>query len=236
MTQCRNVKYDDSTRQGAAPRRPMWPNIIAAVTIAALIGLGTWLATSLVRSSDSVTEEASELTASQHTEYLVRVLRISAAADITPPQLQTIPEAAAGIEPVTCGSRYGDALEQAALQLHGVDYFSTVAGARVVDTQLWRAQQSQAHDSSLALQRLFPPECEPVVPVAFALPDTFRQADGISTRHMLKIADDLVAEWSQLYLLAETADERELALAGLWQIISWEATWQPGRSPFVFVS
>lgn len=235
VTECRDVTYDDSTRQDAVARRPVWTSIIAAMCLAALLGLGTWLATSLVRSSDSVTEDTSELTASQHTEHLVRVLRISAASGITPPQLETIPEAAVGNDVVTCGSRYAEALEQAALQLHGIDYFSTVAGARDIDTQVWRSQQSQAHDSALALQGLFPPECAPVVPVTFAVPESFRHADGMSTRHMLKISDDIVAEWSQLYLLAETAPERELALAGLWQSISWEAAWQPGRSPFAFV-
>ncbi len=204
--------------------------------LVALVGLGTWLATSLVRSSDSVTEESSELTASQHLEHLVRVLRISAASATTPPHLQTIPEAAVSSAPVTCGSRYAQALEHATIQLHGIEYFSTVAGARTVDTQLWRAQQSQAHDSALALTGLFPAQCQPVVPVTFVLSDTLRSADGMSIGHMVKISDELLDEWSQLYLLAETAPERELALAGLWQVISWETTWQPGRSPFTFTS
>ena len=214
----------------------MWPGVITVIVLIALVGLGTWLATSLVRGSDSVTEESSELTASQHIEHLVRVLRISAASATTPPHIQTIPEAVVSSEPVACGSRYAQALEHATIQLHGIDYFSTVAGARAVDTALWRAQQSQAHDSALALTRLFPPECEPVVPVTFVLSDTLRRADGMSIGHMVKVSDNLLDEWSQLYLLAETAPERELALAGLWQVISWEATWQPGKSPFTFTS
>lgn len=214
----------------------MWRSVVAAIAVAALLWLGTWLGTSLFRSSDSVTVETSELSASQHTDHLVRFLRISAAidTDTTPVPLQTIPETVTSVEPVSCGSRYAQALNQAVLQLHGIDYFSTVAGARLVDTQLWRQQQSQAHESALALQRLFPSECSPEVPVTFELPDTYRHADGISVRHMLKVSDAMVAEWSQLYLLAETAQERELALAGLRQVITWEATWKPGRSPFAF--
>jgi hypothetical protein len=204
--------------------------------LAAIVGLGAWLTTSLVRSSDSVTVETSELSASQHTEHLVRVLRISAASGTTPSNIQTIPQAAAGSEPVACGSRYAEALAQAVLQLHGIDYFSTVAGARMVQPDQWRAQQAQADDSADALQQLFPAECTPTIPVTFVLPDTFRAAEGISTRHMLKVSDDLVSEWSQLYLLAETAQERELALAGLWQVLSWEADWHAGRSPFAFTS
>jgi len=137
---------------------------------------------------------------------------------------------------VACGSRYAEALAQAVLQLHGIDYFSTVAGARMVQPDQWRAQQAQADDSADALQQLFPAECTPTIPVTFVLPDTFRAAEGISTRHMLKVSDDLVSEWSQLYLLAETAQERELALAGLWQVLSWEADWHAGRSPFAFTS
>ena len=200
------------------------------------MGLGTWLGTSLFRNSDSVTVETSELSASQHTEHLVRMLRIAAAidTDTTPANLQTIPAAVTGFEPVACGSRYAQALEQAVLQLHGIDYISTIAGARLIDTQLWREQQSQAHESALTLQQLFPSDCVPVVPVTFELPDTYRNADGMSIRQMLKVSDARVDEWSQLYLLAETTQERELALAGLWQIISWESTWQPGRSPFSF--
>lgn len=230
------MSYDDSTRQGAAPHRPLWPGIVTAIVLAALVGLGTWLVTSLVRSGDSVTGESSELTAAQHIEHLVRVLRISATSDTTPSQLQTIPEAAVNSEPVTCDSRYAQALEQATIQLHGIEYFSTVAGARAVDTELWSAQQSEAHDGALALTWLFPPECEPVVPVTFVLSDTLRSADGISIGQMVQVSDEVMDAWSQLYLLAETAPERELALAGLWQVISWETTWQPGNSPFTFTS
>lgn len=214
----------------------MWRSVLAAIAVAALLGLGTWLGTSLFRSSDSVTVETSELSVSQHTDHLVRIMRISAAidTDTTPETIQTIPEAVTHVEPVSCGSRYAQALDHAVLQLQGLDYFSTIAGARLVDTQLWRQQQAQAHDSAFALQRLFPAECSPQVPVTFDMADTYRHADGIGVRHMLKVSDALVDEWSQLYLLAETAQERELARAGLWQVISWEADWNPGRSPFAF--
>ena len=234
VTQYRDVKYDESNRPSPPPRRTIWRSIIAAISLAALVGLGMWLGTSLFRSSDSITVESSELTPSQHTEHLVRVLRISAASDTTPSNIRTIPETISGFEPIACGSRYAQMLDQALVQLHGIDYFSTVAGARAVDTQTWRIQQTQAHDSAVALQSLFPEECAPVVPVAYDLPVTYRNADGIGIQQMLKVSDTLVEEWSQLYLLAETAQERELALAGLWQAVSWEATWQPGRSPFAF--
>lgn len=228
------MKYDDSDRGSATSPRAVWWGLIAAVVIAAVVGLGTWLATSLLRSSDSVTVESSQLSAAQHTEQLVRVLRISAASDITPAQDQSIPEAAADNEQVTCGSRYAAALEQATIRLHGIDYLSTVAGARAIDTPVWRSQQAQAHDSALALHQLFPQACDPIVPVVFDLPDALHQADGISIQHMLKFSDELIDEWSQLYLLAETAQERQLAYAGLWQVVSWESDWQPGRTPFAF--
>lgn len=228
------MNYDDSNRGTLATHPPVWWAFIAAVAMAAVIGLGTWLATSLLRSSDSVTAETSELSAAQHTEQLVRILRISAASDITPVQDQSIPEAVADTEQVTCGSRYAVALDQATIRLHGIDYLSTVAGARPVDTQVWRDQQSQAHDSAFALNRLFPKSCAPVVPVVFDVPATLHQAEGIEIQHMLKFSDDLITEWSQLYLLAENSQERQLAYAGLWQVIGWEATWQPGRSPFTF--
>lgn len=214
----------------------MWRSVLAALAIAALLGLGTWLGTSLFRSDDSVTVESSELTASQHTDHLVRIMRISAAidTDTTPETVQTIPEVVPEVAPVSCGSRYAQALDQAVLQLHGIDYFSTIAGARLVDTQRWRQQQAEAHDSAVALQRLFPTECSPRVPVTFELADPYRHADGIGVRHMLRVSDALVDEWSQLYLLAESAPERELAKAGLWQVITWEADWKPGRSPLAF--
>lgn len=228
------MKYDDSNRGSATPRRSAWWGVLAAVAIAALVGLGTWLATSLMRSSDSVTVETSEFSPAQHTEQLVRVLRISAASDITPAQDQTIPEAVVDNDPVTCGSRYAAALDQATIRLHGIDYLSTVAGARTVDTPVWRTQQAEAHDSALALHRLFPQECEPVVPVVFDVPNSLHQAEGIGIQHMLRFSDELVEEWSELYLLAETAEQRELAYAGLWQVIRWESNWQSGRSPFTF--
>ena len=204
------------------------------VVLAALVGLGTWLTASLLRSSDSVTAETPELSAAQHTEQLVRVLRISAASDRTPSSVQTIPNAALDSEQVTCGSRYATALEQATVRFYGIDYVSTVAGARDTDTSIWTDQQSEAHDGALALHGLFPAECDPLVPVVFDIQDTLQQADGIGVQRMLHFADDLIDEWSQLYLLAETAEQRQLAVAGLWQVIRWEASWQPGRSPFAF--
>ncbi|MDN6637848.1 MAG: hypothetical protein ACTH05_01255 [Yaniella sp.] len=62
-----------------------------------------------------------------------------------------------------------------------------------------------------------------------------RFADAISVRQMLLGSDELVEEWSQLYLLAETEEEREIALSGLWQVVNWEASASPGRSPFSLV-
>lgn len=162
------------------------------------------------------------------------MMRIAAASNVTLPNIDSIPEAAEGAELFACGSRFAQSVDDAMLQLYGIDYFSTMAGARPVDTRTWRAQQAQAQDSAQALHRLFPAECAPEVPLTFAVDDELRFADAIGTRHMLKMSDEFIAEWSQLYLLAETPQQRDIALAGLWQMIRWEATWQPGGSPFAF--
>lgn len=202
---------------------------------AALIALGIWVASSYIRGTDSVTSQDSKLSAAQHTSHLVRSLRVAAASDITPPNVASIPEATAGVADVECGGRFTMALEDAVTRMYAVDYLSIVAGSRSVDNEPWRVQQSQAHGGAITLNGLFPTECSPEVPVSFDLDDEIRFADGVSIRHMLVMSDQLVEEWSQLYLLAESAPEHEIALAGLWQIVQWEAAAGPGRSPFSLV-
>lgn len=208
--------------------------MLATLVIAALVGLGMWVGSSFLKGNGSVTTADSELTASQHTMHLVRSLRISAASNTTQSNIDSIPESVEGDESLECGTRFTYALEDAVVGLHGIDYLSTVAGSRLTDIEAWRSQQAQSHDSAIALERLFPEECSPLTPVTFDLADDVRFSNDVSIRQMLQLSDDLVDEWSQLYLLAETVAEREIALAGLWQIISWESGWEPGRSPFTF--
>lgn len=226
----------DSMSPAVQSGRRTGRRVIVAATLALLVGLGTWVSSSVFNGSDGVTPADSELNASQHTVHLVRALRISAASDTTSSSIGSIPEAVHNIEPFECSSRFAMSLEDALVQLRGVDYLSTVGGARLSDAAQWRAQQGEAHDAAVALESLFPEECQPVTPVAFDLAEGVRFSDEISIQQMLRIADELVDEWTQLYLLAESAEERDVALAGLWQIIRWETEWEPGRSPFSFES
>ena len=224
----------DSMSPAVKPGRRRGHRLVVATVLALLVGLGTWVSSSVFSGSDGVTPADSELNASQHTAHLVRALRISAASDTTSSGIGSIPEAVQNIEPLECGSRFAIALEDAVVQLHGVDYVSTVGGARLADAWQWSIQQGQAHDAAVALEALLSEECQPVVPLAFELADGVRFSDEVSIQQMLRISDELVDEWTQLYLLAESAEERDIALAGLWQIIRWEAEWEPGRSPFTF--
>lgn len=234
MTQYQDVTPQDSTDHIAQLRPRLWRGVILMFSMAALIGLGTWLSFSVLKTGDSVTQKSSELTASQHTQHLVRVMRITAASHTTLPNVDSIPDTVAGFEPLECGSRYADRLDNAVVQLHSIDYLSTIAGARFINDDVWRTQQQQSHDSALALQRLFPADCSPQVPVMFQVEPHLRFANAISTREMLRMSDALIDDWSELYLLAETAEQRAIARAGLWQITTWESTWAPGRSPFAF--
>ena len=201
--------------------------------VAVLVGLGTWIGSSFLKNSEGVAPADSELTAAQHTSYLVRSLRIAAISD-TGPHIESLSDTVDGSEPLECGSRFSIALQQAVDQFYSVEYLSTVAGSRFTDTESWRAQKSQAHDSALALQQLFSEECSPRIPITFDLSETVRFSDGISIRQTLLLSDELIEEWSQLYLLAETAEQRQIALAGLWQVLTWESSAAPGRSPLSF--
>ena len=118
-------------------------------------------------------------------------------------------------------------------QFYSIAYLSTVAGS-LYRHESWSTQQSQADDGALALQQLFPDECSPKIPVTFDLNDAIRFSDEISIRQTLLLSDELVEEWSQLYLLAETAEQRQIALAGLWQVLTWESSASPGYSPLTF--
>lgn len=234
MTQYQVVMSKELTGSTTQPKPRLWRAVVLVIALAALIGLGIWVGAGFFKTSNSVTQQSSELTPVQHTQELKRMMRISAASNITLPNIDSIPEAAQGAEPFECGSRFANAVDDAVVQLYGVDYLATIGGARLVDTQTWRALQAQAQDSAQALQRLFPDDCIPEVPVTFEIDDELRFADAIGTRHMLKMSDELIQGWSQLYLLAETPQQRDIALAGLWQMIQWESTWQPGGSPFAF--
>ena len=234
MTQYQVVMSKELTGSTTQPKPRLWRAIVLVVALVALIGLGIWVGAGFFKTSNSVTQQSSELAPVQHTQELKRIMRISAASDITLPNIDSIPDAAQGAEPFECGSRFATAVDDAVLQLYGVEYLATIAGARPVDTQTWRTLHSQAQDGAQALQRLFPEDCVPEVPVTFDVDDELRFADAIGVRHMLKMSDTLIEEWSQLYLLAETPQERDIALAGLWQMIQWESTWQPGGSPFAF--
>lgn len=234
MTQYQVVMSKEMTGSTTQPKPRLWRAVVLVIALAALIGLGIWVGAGFLKTSDSVTQQSSELTPVQHTQELKRMMRISAASDITLPNIDSIPDAAQGAEPFACGSRFANAVDDAVVQLYGVDYLSTIGGARLVDTQTWRTVQAQAQDSAQALQRLFPDNCIPQVPVTFEVDDELRFADAIGTRHMLKMSDELIEEWSQMYLLAETPQQRDIALAGLWQMIQWESSWHPGGSPFAF--
>lgn len=223
-----------STDPTARSHRRLGYSLVAAVVITVVAGLGIWLSSSFFKDNNGVTSEESSMSASQHTMHLVRSFRISAAADTTPSTIQSIPEAVEGVEPLSCGSRFALGLEDAVTQMHGVDYLSAVAGSRASDVEQWRTQQSQAHNGATALMQLFPDECAPEVPVVFDLPDDIRFGDEVSIREVLLFSDASIEEWSQLYLLAETAKERDIARAGLWQTVRWEAAASPGRSPFAF--
>lgn len=234
VTQYCDVMELDSTPPADISRHRMVFGLVAIIVTAALTSLGIWTGSSYIRGIESVTPSNIELTALQHTSHVVRSLRISAASDTTPRNIDSIPEATADVEPLDCGNRFSTALKGAVTELFGVEYLSTVAGARAVDVESWHAQQKQAHTGAIALDRLFPDECAPNIPVSYTLDDNIRFSDGVSIRQMLLVSDDLVEEWSQLYILAETAEEREIALAGLWQVVSWETSASPGRSPFAF--
>ncbi|HJF15580.1 MAG TPA: hypothetical protein K8V32_12420 [Enteractinococcus helveticum] len=234
MTQYQVVMSQEMTGSTTQPKPSLWGAVVLVFAIAALIGLGIWVGAGFLKTSDSVTQQSSELTPVQHTQELTRMMRISAASNITLPNIDSIPDATQGAETFSCGSRFANAVDDAVIQLYGVDYLSTIGGARLVDTQTWRAVQAQAHDSAQALQRLFPDNCIPQIPVTFEIDEELRFAEAIGTRHMLKISDELIEEWSQLYLLAETPQQRDIALAGLWQMIQWESSWHPGGSPFAF--
>lgn len=176
------------------------------------------------------------MTPVQHTSHLVRVMRISAAADITPETVESIPLAAADVEVLECGTRYAQRIQESVEALHAVEYVSTVAGSRQLATGLWRAQQSSAHDATAALRGLLPADCVPHVPVTYQLDESVRFApQGTPPSTMLAMSEDLLDTWTELYLLADTPQQRRLATAGLWQVISWEDSWSPGRSPFTFV-
>lgn len=235
VTQYCDVMELNSTAPTEKSRPRVLRGLVAIVVTAALVGLGIWVGSSYFRGAEGVAPSDSELSASQHTSHLVRSLRISAASNTTPPNIASIPEAAAGVEPFECGTRFSTALEDAVVDLVGVDYLSTVAGSRSLDVEPWRVQQTQAHTGAIALKQLFPEECTPQVPIVYSLDADMRFADAISVRQMLLGSDELVEEWSQLYLLAETEEEREIALSGLWQVVSWEASASPGRSPFSLV-
>ncbi len=223
----------DSTTPVTKRRQRIVRGITIVTVVAVLVGLGTWVGSSFIRNSDGVAPADSELTAAQHTSYLVRSLRIAAISD-SAPHIESVSDTVDGFEPLECGSRFSIALQHAVGQFYSIEYLSTVAGSRFTDTESWRAQQSQAHDGALALQQLFPDECSPKIPVTFDLSDTIRFSDEISIRQTLLLSDELVDEWSQLYLLAETAEQRQVALAGLWQVLAWESSASPGRSPLTF--
>ena len=234
MTQYQVVKSKDMPSSTHKQKSPRWRPAVFVIALGALIGLGVWVTAGFLKTTDSVTQQSSALTPGQHTQELKRMLRISAASDVTLPNIGSIPEIADEAEPVSCGSRFAHALDEAAMQLYGVDYLSTIGGARLADTRSWRVQQVQAHQSAQALHLLFPSECAPTPPVVYEVEPNLRFADAIGIQHMVKLSDELIDQWSQLYLLAETPAQRELALAGLWQVITWEASWQPGGSPFAF--
>lgn len=222
----------NSSAPTATSRLRIFRRLVAMFVTAALVGLGIWVGSSYIRGTSGVAPSDSELTASQHTSHLVRSLRISAASTTTPPNIDSIPEAAADVESLECGTRFSTALDDAVVHMAGIDYLSAVAGARSLDVEPWRVLQTQAHTGATALQQVFPQECMPQVPVSYSLEANLRFADAISIRQMLLYSEELVEEWSQLYLLAETTEERAIALAGLWQVVSWEVSASPGRSPF----
>lgn len=234
VTQYCDVMELESTTPAATSRQPSVRSFIAALVVAILVGLGVWAGSSFIKDSDGVSTAENQMTAAQHTVQLVRSLRVSAASDITPEHIDSIPDAAAHIELLDCGSRFTSALEDAVIQLHGVDYLSSVAGSRSSDAESWRLQQSQAHDGAIAVDALLADDCSPDVPIVFDLDHQVRFSEEISIRQNLLLTDDLVEEWTQLYLLAESVEERNIALAGLWQVIAWESSASPGRSPFAF--
>src|SRR5699024_10652488 len=168
-------------------------------------GLGSGVASSFIKRSDGVTPADSGLTAAQHTSYLVRSLRIAAASDAKP-QIESVSDIVGGSDTLERGSRLSIGLLPAVVQVYSTAYLSTVAGSRSTDTESWSTQQSQADDGALALHQLFPDECPPKIPVTFDLNDAIRFSDEISIRQTLLLSDELVEEWSQLYLLAETAE------------------------------
>ncbi|HIW45486.1 MAG TPA: hypothetical protein H9884_01080 [Candidatus Yaniella excrementigallinarum] len=223
----------DSTTPAATRRQRIIRGITIVTVVAVLVGLGTWVASSFIKSSDGVTPADSELTAAQHTSYLVRSLRIAAASDAKP-HIESVSDTVDGSDTLECGSRFSIGLQHAVGQFYSIAYLSTVAGSRSTDTESWSTQQSQADDGALALQQLFPDECSPKIPVTFDLNDAIRFSDEISIRQTLLLSDELVEEWSQLYLLAETAEQRQIALAGLWQVLTWESSASPGYSPLTF--
>lgn len=228
------MKYEDSTRSFTQPQRSGTASVLILLCIAALLGLGTWLATSVLRPGDSVTTDTVEWTAAQHTNALVRQLRIQAATDITPEHITSIPGVLAGWDDFECNSRYVQALEPAVEQFRAIAHLSRIAGARHLEAAVWRTQYDEALEGAQSLEQRFPAECTPVVPVSYELPTATRTATGISLHDMLPLAPDTIRTWTQLYLLAETPQEHDLALAGLWQVLDWESDWQPGRSPLSF--
>lgn len=232
MTQYCEVMEQDSTTSRTMTRRQVVRGIVTVIVITVLVGLGTWVGTSFLKDNDSVAPDESELSPAQHTTHLIRSLRISAATATTPDTIDSIPDATADVDPLECGNRFSTAMEDAVVQLDGIDYLASVAGSRGEDGESWRLQQSQAHAGAVALRSLFPRECSPEAPVTYPLDDSIRFADEISMRQILILSDDLIEQWSDLYVIAETPEERDIALAGLWHVISLEAAASPGRSPF----
>lgn len=235
MTQSLVVMHEDTDDTVLKIQPKLWFRLVLALCFAILVGFITWMSASFFADAEVVSEDFADLTVEQHTALLVRSFRISAAHDATPSPHDSIPEAASQLPQLVCGSHYVLALEEALIQLYAVNDISTLAGARQVDALVWREQQADAHAGFTALHSLFPDDCEPVVPVVFDIPFSIRSADGIALDQMLPLAPDLVNVWSELYVLAETSAERELAKAGLRQVIAWESTWGSGQSSLAWV-
>lgn len=234
MTQYQVVIAQDLTDSVVQPRQPLWRGIVLTVVIAAFTGLFAWWVSSYLRADDQFHQDTVEMTAAQQTSHLVRFLRISAASDITLSDIDSIPATAHNMEPLACSSHFTRGLNDAVVQLHAIDFVSVLGGARQADGQLWRTQQEQAQASVTEVMKLFPTDCAPVLPVTLDIDDSWRSAQALEVHQMARFSDDVVSKWTDLFLLAESPAERELALAGLWQVITWETMWHPGGSPLSF--
>lgn len=117
VTQYCDVMELDSTPPADISRHRMVLGLVAIIVTAALTSLGIWTGSSYIRGIESVTPSNIELTALQHTSHVVRSLRISAASDTTPRNIDSIPEATADVEPLDCGNRFSTALEGAVTEL-----------------------------------------------------------------------------------------------------------------------